>query len=119
MLKFNSFNSFFDQIPITGDPGFFGFGIGDRYPGGRVVGRKYSAGLDFMARYLVETENAIEKTSSAGEFYYYMAKKFPTASLNILSNEMNAEVFKGGREWAWNEDPDPAWLKFRTAWLDD
>ncbi len=75
--------------------------------------------LDFMRRYLVETENAIANTNSAGEFYYYMAKKFPTASLNILSNEMNSEVFKGGREWAWNEDPDPAWLKFRTAWLDD
>ncbi len=74
--------------------------------------------LDFMRRYLIETENAIATTNSAGEFYYYMAKKFPTASLNILSNEMNSEVFKGGREWAWNEDPDPAWLKFRTAWLD-
>ncbi len=74
--------------------------------------------LDFMRRYLTETENAIANTNSAGEFYYYMARKFPTASLNILSNEMNSEVFKGGREWAWNEDPDPAWLKFRTAWLD-
>ena len=48
-----------------------------------------------------------------------MAKRFPTASLNIYSNEMNAEVFKGGREWAWNEDPDERWLAFRTAWREE
>jgi len=75
--------------------------------------------LDFMRAYLTATEEEIANTSTAGEFYYHMAKRFPTASLNMLSNEMNAEVFKGGRDWAWNEDPDPAWLKFRTAWLDD
>jgi hypothetical protein len=27
-------------------------------------------------------------------------------------------VFKGGRDWAWNEDPDPEWVMFRTAWKD-
>ena len=64
------------------------------------------------------TEEELAATSTPGDFYYHMAKRFPTASLNIYSNEMNAEVFKGGREWAWNEDPDPRWMAFRTAWKD-
>lgn len=76
------------------------------------------SGLKFMSDYLIETEKALEQTNTPGDFYYYMSKKFPYATLNRLSNEMNAEVFKGGREWAWNEDPDPEWLKFRTAWVD-
>ena len=75
-------------------------------------------GLKFTKDYLLATEEEIEKTTTPGEFYYHMAERFPGASLNHLSNEMNAEVFKGGRDWAWNEDPDPEWLKFRTAWKD-
>lgn len=74
--------------------------------------------LDFMRRYLIATEEEIAAAATPGEFYYHMAKRFPTASLNLLSNEMNAEVFKGGRNWNWNEDPDPAWLAFRTCWKD-
>lgn len=74
------------------------------------------SGLKFTKDYLIATEEELAATTTPGEFYYHMAKRFPTATLNILSNEMNAEVFKGGRDWAWNEDPDPEWLKFRTAW---
>lgn len=77
-----------------------------------------TTGLKFTRDYLIETEKALATTNTPGDFYYYMSKKFPYATLNILSNEMNAEVFKGGRDWAWNEDPDPEWLKFRTAWVD-
>ncbi len=76
------------------------------------------SGLKFTKDYLIATEEEIANTSTPGEFYYHMAKRFPTATLNILSNEMNAEVFKGGRDWSWNEDPDPRWLMFRTAWKD-
>ena len=76
------------------------------------------SGLAFTRDYLIATEEELAATNTPGDFYYHMAKRFPTASLNIYSNEMNSEVFKGGREWAWNEDPDPAWLKFRTAWKD-
>jgi glyoxylase-like metal-dependent hydrolase (beta-lactamase superfamily II) len=76
------------------------------------------SGLKFTKDYLIATEEELAATSTPGEFYYHMAKRFPTATLNQLSNEMNSEVFKGGRDWAWNEDPDPAWLKFRTAWKD-
>ena len=74
------------------------------------------SGLKFTHDYLIATEAALAATETPGDFYYFMAKRFPTASLSRLSNEMNAEVFKGGREWAWNEDPDPRWLAFRTAW---
>ena len=68
---------------------------------------------------LMEAGEITAATSTPGDFYYHMAKRFPTASLNIYSNEMNAEVFKGGREWAWNEDPDERWLAFRTAWREE
>ena len=76
------------------------------------------SGLKFTRDYLIATEEELAATTTPGEFYYHMAKRFPNASLNLYSNEMNSEVFKGGRKWAWNEDPDPAWLKFRTAWRD-
>ncbi len=76
------------------------------------------SGLKFTRDYLIETEAALAETDTPGEFYYRMAKRFPGATLNALSNEMNAEVFKGGRHWSWNEDPDPAWQMFRTAWID-
>ena len=77
------------------------------------------SGLHFTMDYLKATEEELERTTTAGEFFYNMFRRFPTATLNMLSNEMNAEVFKGGREWAWNEDPDPEWLKFRTAWIEE
>ena len=37
-------------------------------------------------------------------FYYAMAERFPKAHLVHLSNEMNANVFKGGRDWHWREE---------------
>ena len=73
-----------------------------------------ASGLEFIRAYLLATEEEIANTNTAAEFYYNMARRFPTASLMHLSNEMNAEVFKGGRVWAWNEDPDPRWMMFRT-----
>jgi hypothetical protein len=30
-----------------------------------------------------------------------MAMRFPEANLVFLSNEMNAAVYKGGRDWHW------------------
>ena len=73
--------------------------------------------LDFMEQYLIATEEEIDGCADAPEFFYHMFKRFPEATLLALSNEMNAEVFKGGREWSWGEDPDPKWLEFPTAWL--
>ena len=76
------------------------------------------SGLKFTRDYLIATEEELAVCKTPDEFYYHMAKRFPTASLTYYSNEMNSEVFKGGREWAWNEDPDPRWMAFRTAWKD-
>ena len=33
-----------------------------------------------------------------------MCRRTPDASLVMLSNEMNASVFKGGRDWNWEDD---------------
>jgi hypothetical protein len=33
-----------------------------------------------------------------------MAERFPDANLLHLSNEMNANVFKGDRDWHWREE---------------
>ena len=38
------------------------------------------------------------------DFYYAMAERFPRAHLVHLSNEMNANVFKGERDWHWREE---------------
>jgi glyoxylase-like metal-dependent hydrolase (beta-lactamase superfamily II) len=57
--------------------------------------------LEFTKAYLMATEEELAKTNSVGEFYYAMAERFPQAHLLHLSNEMNANVFKGGRDWHW------------------
>ena len=65
------------------------------------------------------TEEELERNSDAAGFFYAMFKRFPYATLLNYSNEMNAEVLLGGREWNWNEDPDPKWLEIPVAWPDD
>ena len=74
--------------------------------------------LQFMRDYLTATEIELDGTDTPAQFFYNMCKRFPEASLVLLSNEMNSEVLKGNREWSWNEDPDPSWMKFRTVWKD-
>jgi len=61
--------------------------------------------LKWTRDYLLATEEAIATTTSAAEFYYFMWKRFPTANY-LDSNEMNAEVYKGGRVWDWDEPED-------------
>ena len=39
-----------------------------------------------------------------GFFFFEMCRRTPDASLVMLSNEMNASVFKGGRDWNWEDD---------------
>lgn len=58
----------------------------------------------FTKNYLIATEEELANTNDAASFFYNMIKRFPTANLIMLSNEMNAEVFKGGRPWDWNEE---------------
>jgi glyoxylase-like metal-dependent hydrolase (beta-lactamase superfamily II) len=62
--------------------------------------------LKFMREYLIATEDCIDNAKDAGEFFLQMCKRFPDANLVMLSNEMNANVFKGGREWSWREDDE-------------
>ncbi|MDR0813089.1 MAG: MBL fold metallo-hydrolase [Oscillospiraceae bacterium] len=57
---------------------------------------------DFTQQYLLATEEAINTTTSAGDYFYYIRTRFPNANYDG-SNEMNAEVYKGGRVWDWEE----------------
>ncbi|MDR0904967.1 MAG: MBL fold metallo-hydrolase [Oscillospiraceae bacterium] len=59
--------------------------------------------IKFTKDYLLATEEAIANTQTAAEFYYFMWKRFPTANY-LDSNEMNSEVYKGGRVWDWEEN---------------
>ena len=60
--------------------------------------------MDFTIAYLKATEEELANTDTAAQFFYNMIKRFPKANLILLSDEMNAEVFKGGRAWDWNEE---------------
>ena len=60
--------------------------------------------LDFMRKYLEDTEWCVDNAKTDAEFFYEMCKRTPDASLVMLSNDMNASVFKGGREWNWEDD---------------
>lgn len=58
----------------------------------------------FTKSYLEATEEVLASTSTVSDFYYAMSERFPFAHLNHLSNEMNANVFKGNRDWHWREE---------------
>lgn len=60
--------------------------------------------LTFMRKYLNDTEWCLDHTNSAAEFFFEMCRRTPDASLVMLSNEMNSNVFKGGREWNWEDE---------------
>jgi glyoxylase-like metal-dependent hydrolase (beta-lactamase superfamily II) len=58
----------------------------------------------FIKDYLLATDEEIANTTDAASFFYNMARRFPRAVLVWFSDEMNAEVFKGGRAWDWSEE---------------
>jgi len=60
--------------------------------------------LDFTREYIVATEEVLAKTDTAGAFFLEMNRRFPNATLVMKSNEMNAAVFKEGRDWHWREE---------------
>ena len=62
-----------------------------------------SSSYRFTKDYLIATEEELAKTKDEGCFYYAMVKHFPDANL-FISNEMNAGVFKGGRNWNWKDE---------------
>jgi glyoxylase-like metal-dependent hydrolase (beta-lactamase superfamily II) len=74
-------------------------------PGHQKPGMPFdSSSFDFTKEYLIATEEELAKTHDTGNFFYAMAMRYPDANLIFLSNEMNAAVFKGGRDWNWRED---------------
>ncbi|MGD9158385.1 MAG: MBL fold metallo-hydrolase [Desulfobacteraceae bacterium] len=73
-------------------------------PGHQKPGMPFDkSSLDFTREYIVATEEELARTESVGDFYYAMDRRFPEANLGGLSNEMNANVFKGGRDWHWRD----------------
>ncbi len=71
-------------------------------PGHQKPGMQFDkSSLDFTREYLVATEEELARQDTVGGFYYAMAERFPEAWLLHLSNEMNANVFKGNRDWHW------------------
>ena len=73
-------------------------------PGHQKPGMPFDqSSLDFTQDYLLATEEELARHNDVAGFYYAMAERFPEANLIHLSNEMNANVFKGGRDWNWRE----------------
>jgi glyoxylase-like metal-dependent hydrolase (beta-lactamase superfamily II) len=73
-------------------------------PGHQKPGMPFDASsFSFMKDYLVATEEVIAKTTDEANFYYAMVQRFPEANL-FISNEMNAGVFKGGKNWNWKDE---------------
>lgn len=54
----------------------------------------------FTRDYLLANDEELERTTDVAGFYYNMVQRFPEANL-FISIEMNANVFKGGRDWNW------------------
>jgi glyoxylase-like metal-dependent hydrolase (beta-lactamase superfamily II) len=57
----------------------------------------------FTKDYLIATEEVIAETTDEANFYYAMVQRFPEANL-FISNEMNAGVFKGDKDWNWKDE---------------
>jgi len=73
-------------------------------PGHQKPGMPFdTSSYTFTKDYLVATEEAIAGTNDEANFYYAMVQHFPEANL-FISNEMNAGVFKGGKNWNWKDE---------------
>jgi len=74
-------------------------------PGHQRPGMQFDlSAVEFTREYLHATEEELARTNDVAGFYYAMSERFPEAHLNHLSNEMNANVFKGDRDWNWREE---------------
>jgi len=72
-------------------------------PGHQKPGMPFdSSSFTFMKNYLLATEEEIARSKDEANFFYAMIQHFPEANL-FISNEMNAGVFKGGRNWNWKD----------------
>jgi len=76
-------------------------------PGHAKPGMEFNAtSFQFMRDYIDATEEEIANTNDVANFYYNMEKRFPEAVINGKSNEMNAQVFKGGLEWYYSDQEE-------------
>jgi glyoxylase-like metal-dependent hydrolase (beta-lactamase superfamily II) len=74
-------------------------------PGHQKPGCQFDrSSLDFTKAYIIATDEVLATTKTVADFYYAMNERFPHANLIQKSNEMNANVFKGGRDWHWKEE---------------
>jgi glyoxylase-like metal-dependent hydrolase (beta-lactamase superfamily II) len=72
-------------------------------PGHQKPGMPFDlSSFSFTKDYLAATDEELAKTQDVAGFYYAMVKRFPEANL-FISNEMNANVFKGKVDWNWRE----------------
>jgi glyoxylase-like metal-dependent hydrolase (beta-lactamase superfamily II) len=73
-------------------------------PGHQKPGMPFdNSSCTFTKDYLIATEEVIAETNDEANFYYAMVQRFPEANL-FISNEMNAGVFKGGKNWNWKDE---------------
>ena len=73
-------------------------------PGHMRMGMPFdNTGFDWTIDYIEKTEIELERAKTPGDFFFAMDRHFPNAILK-KSNEMNAMVFFGGREWDWREE---------------
>jgi glyoxylase-like metal-dependent hydrolase (beta-lactamase superfamily II) len=73
-------------------------------PGHQKPGMPFdSSSCTFTKDYLIATEEVLAETKDEANFYYAMVQRFPEANL-FISNEMNAGVFKGGKNWNWKDE---------------
>jgi len=73
-------------------------------PGHQKPGMPFDASsFSFTKDYLIATEEELPVAKDVAGFYYAMVTRFPDANL-FISNEMNAQVFKGGMDWDWREE---------------
>lgn len=72
-------------------------------PGHQKPGMPFDLSSVYFTRdYLIANDEELENTDDVAGFYYNMVQRFPDANL-FISIEMNANVFKGGRDWNWRE----------------
>jgi len=58
----------------------------------------------YTKSYLKATEEELPKHNTTEAFFYAMSMRYQGSILNFLSNEMNSAVFKGNRDWRWQDD---------------
>jgi glyoxylase-like metal-dependent hydrolase (beta-lactamase superfamily II) len=74
-------------------------------PGHQKQGMPFdNSSMIYTKEYLKFTEEELAKQKTTEGFFYAMSMRYQSSILNFLSNEMNSAVFKGHRDWHWQEE---------------